>query len=41
MKCAEAENLDYIITRDRENGFKNSTVKIINPEVFLKLRNKT
>ncbi|MGP1565481.1 MAG: type II toxin-antitoxin system VapC family toxin [Treponema sp.] len=41
MKCAEAENLDYIITRDRENGFKNSPVKIINPEGFLKLRNKT
>ena len=41
MKCAEAENLDYIITRGRENGFKNSPVKIINPEGFLKLRNKT
>jgi len=40
MKCAEAENLDYIITRDRESGFKNSPVKIINPEEFLKLRNK-
>ncbi len=38
MKCAEAENLDYIITRDRENGFKNSPVKTINPEEFLKLR---
>ncbi|WP_428771688.1 PIN domain-containing protein [Treponema sp. HNW] len=37
MKCAEAENLDYIITRDRENGFKNSPVKTINPEEFLKL----
>ena len=32
MKCAEAENLDYIITRDGERGFKNSPVKIINPE---------
>ncbi|WP_038108096.1 type II toxin-antitoxin system VapC family toxin [Treponema pedis] len=37
MKCAEAESLDYIITRDRENGFKNSPVKTINPEEFLKL----
>ena len=37
MQCAEAENIDYIITRDRENGFKNSPVKTINPEEFLKL----
>ena len=29
-----------IITRDRENGFKNSPVKTIAPEKFLKLRNK-
>lgn len=40
MKCAEIENLDYIITRDRENGFKNSPVKTINPEEFLKLKSK-
>ena len=37
MKCAEIEKLDFIITRDGENGFKNSPVKIINPEDFLKL----
>ena len=40
MKCAEIENLDYIITRDRENGFKNSPVETINPEAFLQLRRK-
>ena len=40
MKCAEAEKLDYIITRDRENGFKNSPVKTMAPEKFLTLRNK-
>ena len=37
MKCAEAEELDYIITRDEKNGFKNSPVKIIAPEDFLKI----
>ncbi len=37
MKCAEKAQLDYIITRDKENGFKNSPVKIISPEDFLKL----
>ena len=36
MKCAEKENLDYIITRDEKNGFYNSPVKIISPEEFLK-----
>ena len=35
MRCAEIEKLDFIITRDGENGFKNSPVKIINPEDFL------
>lgn len=37
MKCADSENLDYIITRDKENGFKNSPVKIISPADFLKI----
>ena len=37
IKCAESEHLDYIITRDKENGFKNSPIKIISPEEFLKL----
>ena len=37
IKCAESEHLDYIITRDKENGFKNSPVRIISPEEFLKL----
>ena len=37
MKCAETENLDYIITRDKETGFKNSPVKILSPTDFLKL----
>lgn len=38
MKCSEAENLDYIITRDEENGFKNSPVKILTPEEFLSIQ---
>lgn len=38
MKCAENEKLDYIITRDEKNGFKNSPVKIISPEEFLKIK---
>lgn len=38
MKCAEKTNLDYIITRDAENGFKNSPVKIISPADFLKIQ---
>ena len=37
MKCAEMEKLDFIITRDAESGFKNSPVKTISPENFLKL----
>ena len=37
MKCAEIEKLDYIITRDEENGFKNSPVKTITPDDFLKI----
>ena len=37
MKCAENEKLDYIITRDENNGFKNSPVKILSPEEFLKI----
>ena len=37
MKCAEVEGLDYIITRDEKNGFKNSPVRIIMPEDFLKI----
>lgn len=37
MKCAEKEKLDFIISRDKENGFKDSPVKIITPEEFLKL----
>lgn len=40
MKCAEAENLDYIVTRDKKNGFKNSPVQTIDTEDFLKLLNK-
>ena len=44
--CVTGENIgyfsahslsDYIITRDKENGFKNSPIKIISPEEFLKL----
>lgn len=38
MKCSENANLDYIITRDAENGFRNSPVKIISPENFLNLK---
>ena len=37
MKCAEKEKLDFIISRDKENGFNDSPVKIITPEEFLKL----
>ena len=37
MKCAELEKLDYIISRDNENGYKNSPVKVIDSEDFLKL----
>ncbi len=39
MKCAEIENLDYIITRDNKNGFINSPIKTITPEEFLKRNN--
>ena len=35
---AEAETIDYIITRDKENGFKNSPVKLLSPEEFLSLQ---
>ena len=38
MTCAEKSNLDYIITRDKENGFKNSPVKTISPVDFLKIK---
>ncbi len=38
MKCAETEELNYIITRDEKNGFKNSPVKIIRPVDFLKIK---
>ncbi|MBR4631126.1 MAG: PIN domain-containing protein [Treponema sp.] len=38
MKCAEIEELDYIVTRDEKSGFKNSPVKIISPEEFLKIK---
>lgn len=37
MKCAEFEGLDFIVSRDKNNGFKNSPVKVIVPEDFLKL----
>ncbi len=37
MKCAEFEGLDFIVSRDKNNGFKNSPVKVILPEDFLKL----
>ena len=37
IKCAESEHSDYIITRDKENGFKNSPLRIISPKEFLKL----
>lgn len=40
MKCAELEKLDYIISRDKENGYKNSPIKVICPEEFLKLEKK-
>ena len=39
MKCAEIENLDYIITRDNKNGFINSPIKTITQEEFLKRNN--
>lgn len=38
MKCAESENLDFIVTRDAGNGFYNSPVKVISVEDFLKLK---
>ena len=40
MKCAENEKLDFIVTRDKENGFNNSPVKIISPADFLALTTK-
>ncbi len=33
---AENENIDYIVTRDKE-GFKNSPTKTLSPEEFLKI----
>ena len=38
LTCAEKSNLDYIITRDKENGFKNSPVKTISPVDFLQIK---
>lgn len=35
MKCADFENLDYIVTRDAGKGFNNSPVKVISAEDFL------
>ncbi len=35
MKCADFENLDYIVTRDAGKGFNNSPVKVISAENFL------
>ena len=35
---AEKSNLDYIITRDKKNGFKNSPVKNISLVDFLKIK---
>ena len=34
MKCADFENLDYIVTRDAGKGFNNSPVKVISAEDF-------
>lgn len=38
MKCAEMEKLDYIVSRDKSRGFKNSPVKVISPADFLELK---
>lgn len=35
MKCADFENLDYIVTRDAGKGFNNSPVKVISAGDFL------
>ena len=35
MKCADFENLDYIVTRDAGKGFYNAPVKVISAENFL------
>ena len=35
MKCADFENLDYIVKRDAGKGFNNSPVKVISAENFL------
>lgn len=37
MKCADFENLDYIVTRDAGKGFNNSPVKVISAENFLNI----
>lgn len=37
MKCADFENLDYIVTRDAGKGFNNSPVKVISEENFLNI----
>lgn len=37
MKCADFENLDYIVTRDAGKGFNNSPVKVISAEEFLNI----
>lgn len=37
MKCADFENLDYIVTRDAGKGFNNSPVKVISAEDFLNI----
>ena len=35
MKCADFENLDYIVTRDAGKSFNNSPVKVISAENFV------
>ena len=37
MKCADFENLDYIVTRDAGKGFNNSPLKVISAENFLNI----
>ena len=37
MKCADFENLEYIVTRDAGKGFNNSPVKVISAENFLNI----
>ena len=37
IKCADFENLDYIVTRDAGKGFNNSPVKVISAEDFLNI----